>query len=231
MRLFVRQSTLARNGDSRDRARIDEFLDARTLRRMEQILRSGHIRFVDFPRIAGPEPIIGSDVKDALHAFQRAIERSAIPQVALEVLCIQPFERAQIAGRAHQHPQILPASRQCAGDVAPKKPCRSGDQRFHNTRNLPSEDIKSVLAGGGGISVEPPPECPFVEVSLGALRSGLPPMCPPNCHFSIFQVSPNWRFAPSTGVVSNPTCIMQLAQRGSFPGPYFSQGVWSIISR
>ena len=219
LRLFVRQSTLARNGDGRDRARINEFLDARAPRRVEQVLRPVHIRFVDFPWIAGPEPVIRGDVKNALHAVHRAIQRRAIPQIPCEAIRVQPFERAEIAGRAHQHPHVLPASCQCAGDVAAEKACRSGDQRFHNTRNLPSEEIKSVFAGGGGINVEPPPACPFVGGSLGAFRSGLPPMCPPNCHFSIVQVSPNWRFAPSTGVVSNPTCIMQLAQRGSFPGP------------
>src|SRR5665213_664255 len=148
-------------------------------------------------------------MKYLLDTLYGAIQRRAIPQVPRKTLRGISFQRAQIARRAHQHSHVVPASCQCASDVATEKACRSGNQRFHNTRNLPSEDTKSVFAVGGGINVEPPPECPFVGGSLPGLLSGLPPICPPNCHFSMVQVSPNCRLAPSTGVVSNPTCIMQ----------------------
>ncbi len=68
LRLFIRQAAFARNGDGRDRAGINEFLDARTPRRIEQVLRPGHVRFVNFARIARPQPVIRGNV---IHAPTR----------------------------------------------------------------------------------------------------------------------------------------------------------------
>src|SRR6267378_3267492 len=168
----------------------------------------------------------GRHARDARHS---ALERSRVPQVADETFRLQSIDGSRIARWTHQDAHLLAAPGKLPRHVASQEAGRPGDQRFHNTRSLPSEETRSAFCGGGGISV-PPPVCPLVGPAP-ALLPGCPPIRPENCHFNIFQVSPNWRLAPSTGVVSNPTCIMQSAHRGSLPGPYFSQGVESTNSR
>ena len=84
--------------------------------------------------------------------------------------------------------------------MVPEEACGPCDQRFHNTRSVPSGDTKSA-DGGGGINVVPPPLWPLLGRDLSNTLPGLPPILPANCHFSIVHVSPSWRFAPSTGVV------------------------------
>jgi len=118
---------------------------------------------------------------------------------------------------AHRSPAL-----QAAALHGPKKTV-ARDQRLHNTRSLPSEETRSVL-GGGGINVPP-----LVGQIIALLPDAHP--CGPKLPLQHFPGIAQMAFAPSTGVVSNPTCIMQSAQRGSLPRPYFSHGVVSTISR
>src|ERR1019366_6145082 len=173
----------------RDRAGINEPLNARSPRGFEQILRAGYVGLVNLAGIARPKAVIRSHVEDARHTLEGPVQRSRVPQISGETFRLESFEGARVARRAHQDANIFTAFGELAGDVTPEEACRSCDQRFHSTRKVPSGDTKSRF-GGGGFIVVPPPVWPLVGL-FPAFLPGLPPIRPDNCHFSMVQVSPS----------------------------------------
>src|SRR4029077_10097129 len=91
------------------------------------------VRIVNFLRAPSPQTIICRNVKYALNAPHRAIERRRVAQISRHVLERQIRNRAIRARSAQQHAHFISARYELPRHVATQKTGRACNQRGHAT--------------------------------------------------------------------------------------------------
>src|SRR5690242_1022038 len=146
------------HGDRGDCAGVDELLDTRAFRRLEDIFRAADIRIVDLARLPGPEAVVGSDVKDALDAGEGAIERSGVAQIAGDVFERKIGDGAVAARRTQQDAHGFSALDEPAGNMAAQESGRAGNQSGHGANPRPRARRPARREVGDGQGPRPAPQ-------------------------------------------------------------------------
>ncbi len=166
------------DGNGCHRAGVNQLLNAGALRGVQKIFCSADVGIVYVLLALGPQAVIRGDVKNALHAFHRAIERGGIAQIPGHILERQIRNGAIGARSAQEHAHVVAAGHQLPCHVAAKEARRACDQRAHPTL-MPSS---SALASCSRCSAEAP--------AAGTLRGSPRSTGPASCEKDSHQIFP-----------------------------------------
>src|SRR5580700_313439 len=90
---FVGQRTTPRYCNCCYRTGVNNAFNARMARSGKQVAGAFDINFVNLFGPRRPQPVIGSDVKNATNSLQSAPQRFLVPQITFKILYVQPSER------------------------------------------------------------------------------------------------------------------------------------------
>src|ERR1700683_471950 len=122
------------DSDGGDGAGVDEAGDAGAKRGIEKVARAGDVALVNLLGIAGPKPVVGGDVKDAVDCVDGASERGCVAQVALDAFDVKAGERGSLALRAGQDSNGVASGDQTACDVTTDEAVGARNERLHRMR-------------------------------------------------------------------------------------------------
>src|SRR6185437_15274845 len=112
--IFVGRRAVVTQAQRGDAGGMHDAPHATMLRRQQHVVGAADIGVANLARIAGPQPVIGGDVEQALAILQRRFERRRIQQIAANDLDIQAVEICDVARSAHQRPYRVAVAQQRA---------------------------------------------------------------------------------------------------------------------
>ena len=136
---LVGRAAIGAGLEGRDRAGMDDALDAAIEGFAVERARGIHIRRIEGFRIAHPQAIVGRDMEEDVNPLQNAATAGGIAQIADHALDRQAVERPGTRAGPHQRPH---------GDMLPHQ--RPHDRRSHETgRSRDQRSRHRLLAFGG----------------------------------------------------------------------------------
>jgi hypothetical protein len=97
----------------------------------EEIFCAADVGLVNIFGALGPEAVIGGNVKDALYAFESALKRGWIAQIAGNIFQREIGNSTIMTGSPQEDADFIAAGDKLPGDVTPKEAGCARDQSSH----------------------------------------------------------------------------------------------------
>ena len=212
--LLVGGAAVGPEAERADRARVDDFRNPRLRGRPEQIVGPGDIGARELARIARPEPIVRGAVIERLDPGDGPLERTRVEKVPFDDFRREPFEIRAPAAGTDEAANDSAAIEQGPDDVRTDETGAAGDEiHVSNSRILGRRSLPE--AAGAGPAVAPDGYAARFQAIIRTM-------------------SPGFFGSSRTTEASNPECIAQFLQSGSWRDSQYSQSVpfqnWSKLS-